>query len=104
VVGKDVVDGGGRNKGVLAAKILKAEGKEKEMTASSIEFLDEAVSLFFLEYQPGRVDYHSVVNKFVHWMRVLFVLRFWCWSCHQSNGGPPLRFSEWREEWSGEKF
>jgi hypothetical protein len=100
VVGKDVVDGGGRNEGALTAKISKSEGKEKEMTASSIEFLDEAVSLFFLEYQSDRVDYHSVINKFVHLTHVLFILRFRCWSCRQLDGGPPLRFGEWKGEWS----
>ena len=48
-----MVDGGGRNEGAWAANISKSEGKEKEIVASSIEFLDEAVLLFVLEYQLG---------------------------------------------------
>jgi hypothetical protein len=46
VVGKkgmDGVDGGGINEGMSVVKILKSEGKEKEIVASSNEFLDEAV-------------------------------------------------------------
>jgi hypothetical protein len=42
-VGMDKVDGGGINEGALVAKISKSEEKEKEIVASSNEFLDEAV-------------------------------------------------------------
>jgi hypothetical protein len=42
-IGMDEVDGGGINEGASMAKISKSEGKEKEIVASSIEFLDEAV-------------------------------------------------------------
>jgi hypothetical protein len=46
VVGKiemDEVNGGGINEGALVAKISKSEGKEKEIVASSNEFLDKAM-------------------------------------------------------------
>jgi hypothetical protein len=42
VVGKIEVDGG-INEGASVAKISKSDGKEKEIVASSNEFLDEAV-------------------------------------------------------------
>jgi hypothetical protein len=104
VVGKDVVDGRGRNEGALAAKISKSEGKEKEIVALSIESLDEAVLLFFLKYQLGKVDSRFGVDKFLRLMRVLFVLLFRYRSCHQLSDGPQSHFGEWKGEWSGEWF
>jgi hypothetical protein len=93
-MGKDEVDGGGRNEGASAAKISKSEGKEKEIVASSTEFLDEAVLLFVLEYQLGEVDLRFDVDKFLYSMRLLFVLGFRYLSCRQSDDGPQSRFCE----------
>jgi hypothetical protein len=42
-IGMDEVDRGGINEGASVAKISKSDGKEKEIVASSNEFLDEAV-------------------------------------------------------------
>ena len=61
---------------MLVAKMSKSEGNEKEMVASSSDLFDEAVLLFFLEYQLGEVDFCSDVGIFVHLMCVLFVLLF----------------------------
>jgi hypothetical protein len=86
--GMDVVDSRGMNDSALAAKMLKSEGKEKETVASSNESLDKAMLWFFLKYQLGEVDYNSDVGIFIHWMCVLFILLFQCWSCHQWGGVP----------------
>jgi hypothetical protein len=94
VVGKDEVDGGGRNEGASVAKISKLEGKEKEIVASSTELLDEAVLLLFLGYQLGEVDPRFDVDKFLRLMRALFFLRFRYLSCRQSGDGPRSRFCE----------
>jgi hypothetical protein len=46
--GRAVLEGGGRNEGASTAKISGSRENENERVASSSEFLDEAVFLFFL--------------------------------------------------------